>query len=128
MTGCAGGRTDDDDDDASLGRTSGDAIMRETHDGDSFERNFDLQKQIGRGMLGQVFLVQHKRSKEHFAMKTMSKCLVAETHQQACVNLELRFLKSINHPFILQTRAYFQDNYCLFLKIDQIYQLKKLQY
>jgi serine/threonine protein kinase/CRP-like cAMP-binding protein len=115
---CAGGRTDDDDDDASLGRTSGDAIMRETHDGDSFERNFDLQKQIGRGMLGQVFLVQHKRSKEHFAMKTMSKCLVAETHQQACVNLELRFLKSINHPFILQTRAYFQDNYCLFLILD----------
>ena len=119
---CGGARIDGDGVGGSIiegsDRSKGDVFMRSTTDGDSFEKNFDLLKQIGRGMLGQVFLVKHKSTQVNYAMKCMSKATIVETNQIDNVNSELRFLTSLNHPFVLQAKAYFQDDCCLFAIMD----------
>ena len=94
-------------------------LMNLIYDGDSFENNFTLLRQIGKGMIGQVFLITDKKTQvKHYAMKAMSKRAIVKRSQKNCVNLELRFLTTLKHPFIAQAKAHFQDSYCLFLILD----------
>eukprot|EP00943_MAST-04B_sp_MAST-4B-sp1_P008122 g8122.t1 len=94
-------------------------LMNKIYDGDSFEENFTLTRQIGKGMIGQVFLITDKQTEsKYYAMKAMSKSQIVKRNQKTCVNLELRFLTTLKHPFIVQAKAHFQDSYCLFLILD----------
>lgn len=80
--------------------------MNLIYDGDSFEDNFTLLRQIGKGMIGQVFLITDKKTQvKHYAMKAMSKRAIVKMSQKNCVNLELRFLTTLKHPFIAQAKA-----------------------
>jgi serine/threonine protein kinase/CRP-like cAMP-binding protein len=125
---CAGNRNGsiNDSDDTADSKKSFSALqeddndlMNKIYDGDSFEDNFTLIRQIGKGMIGQVFLISDKQTQsKHYAMKAMSKTQIVKRNQKTCVNLELRFLTTLKHPFIAQAKAHFQDSYCLFLILD----------
>eukprot|EP00942_MAST-04A_sp_MAST-4A-sp1_P000156 g156.t1 len=63
-------------------------LMNRIYDGDSFEDNFTLLRQIGKGMIGQVFLITDKKTQvKHYAMKAMSKRAIVKRSQKNCVNL-----------------------------------------
>ncbi|KAL7534439.1 hypothetical protein ACHAXR_005881 [Thalassiosira sp. AJA248-18] len=73
---------------------------------------------LGRGAFGQVTLVQAKKSKKVFALKTQSKHYIAKKGQKEHVLNEYRIMKEIEHPNILGIHCAIQDAQHLYFVID----------
>ncbi|TFY83539.1 hypothetical protein EWM64_g482 [Hericium alpestre] len=80
--------------------------------------HFDLHRAVGKGAFGKVRVVEHKRSKDLYALKYIdkSKCI----KQKAVANIiqERRLLEEIDHPFIVNLRYAFQDDDNCFFVLD----------
>jgi serum/glucocorticoid-regulated kinase 2 len=70
--------------------------------------NFNLLKTLGKGGFGKVYLVQHKTTKELFALKTIKKLFIIEKKQFEQVQREKEILYEANHPFLVGLKAAFQ--------------------
>lgn len=58
-------------------------------------------KTLGTGTFGRVKLVQHKKTKQVFAMKCMQKAHIAKSHQSRNIMNEKNILMACDHAFIL---------------------------
>lgn len=58
-------------------------------------------KTLGTGTFGRVKLVQHKQTKQVFAMKCMQKAHIAKSHQSRNIMNEKNILMACDHAFIL---------------------------
>ncbi|KXS19955.1 kinase-like protein [Gonapodya prolifera JEL478] len=80
--------------------------------------HFNLLRVVGKGAFGKVRIVQHKQTKEIWALKYINKeqCI----GMKAIDNIiqERKMLEEINHPFICNLRYAFQDDENLFMVID----------
>ena len=82
---------------------------------------FDELKQLavlGSGTFGRVTLVQHKKSKETYALKAMLKSEIVAHKQQKNVMNEKNSMIQCNNTFVLRLFQTFKDQYKLYLLLE----------
>jgi len=82
--------------------------------------DFGVIKNLGEGAFGLVKLVQHKQTKQYYAMKCLFKAKVVKTKQVEHTENEKRVLQCIGHPFIVRLEFFFMDRVCLYIVMDFI--------
>mmetsp|Transcript_83808 Transcript_83808/g.184142 ORF Transcript_83808/g.184142 Transcript_83808/m.184142 type:complete len:367 (+) Transcript_83808:845-1945(+) len=99
------------------------AHLKELVNGRSFSFNdFDLKATVGTGTFGRVRVVKIKDDKggTPLALKIMKKSEVLRLKQVEHIKAETSILSSIEHPFIVNLLANFQDDRRLFLLLEFI--------
>jgi len=80
--------------------------------------HFILLRSVGKGAFGKVRVVQHKQTRELYALKYInkSKCV----RMKAVLNIiqERKLLEEIDHPFVVNMRYAFQDDENCFFVLD----------
>ena len=71
--------------------------------------NFERLLEVGKGGFGKVWKVEHKRTKQIYAMKLMSKAKIINKKSVASVMNERKFLATLSHPFLVNMIYGFQD-------------------
>ncbi|XP_065337810.1 cAMP-dependent protein kinase catalytic subunit 1 isoform X1 [Cloeon dipterum] len=82
--------------------------------------DFDRIKTLGTGSFGRVMLVQHRASKEYYAMKILDKQKVVKLKQVEHTLNEKRILQAISFPFLVSLRFHFKDNSNLYMVLEYI--------
>lgn len=63
--------------------------------------DFQIMKVLGRGSYGKVCLVQYKKTKEYYAMKSLKKDVLLDEDQVESTLLEKKILQSLDFPFLV---------------------------
>ncbi|TGZ68409.1 hypothetical protein CRM22_004273 [Opisthorchis felineus] len=79
---------------------------------------FDRIKTLGTGSFGRVMLVQHKASKNYYAMKILDKQKVVKLKQVEHTLNEKRILQAISFPFLVRLDYHFKDNSNLYMVLE----------
>ncbi|OBZ72473.1 Serine/threonine-protein kinase 32A [Grifola frondosa] len=87
-------------------------------DGEVDLYHFDLHRAVGKGAFGKVRVVEHKRSKNLYALKYIDKARCIKQKAIANIIQERRLLEEIDHPFIVNLRYAFQDDENCFFVLD----------
>ncbi|GBE86516.1 Serine/threonine-protein kinase gad8 [Sparassis crispa] len=80
--------------------------------------HFVLLRCVGKGAFGKVRVVQHKQSRELYALKYINKSKCVKMKAVANVIQERRLLEEIDHPFVVNLRYAFQDDENCFFVLD----------
>lgn len=80
--------------------------------------DFDRIKTLGTGSFGRVMLVQHKATKEYYAMKILDKQKVVKLKQVEHTLNEKRILQAITFPFLVGLQYSFKDNSNLYMVLE----------
>ena len=80
--------------------------------------HFQFHYGIGKGGFGKVWKVELKKTKDHFAMKEMSKARILSKKSVNSVINERKLLSYLKHPFIVNMQYAFQDRENLYLVMD----------
>jgi CRP-like cAMP-binding protein/tRNA A-37 threonylcarbamoyl transferase component Bud32 len=75
---------------------------------------------LGVGTFGKVWLVSHKRTGTPYALKQLSKREIIGHHQVEGVIREKNIMASIEHPFVVNLVATFQDDRHLYMLIELV--------
>jgi protein kinase A len=70
--------------------------------------DFTIIKNLGEGSFGLVKLVEHKSTKDFYAMKVLIKAKVVKTKQVDHTLQEKKILQAINHPFLVNLKYSFK--------------------
>ncbi|KAL7866265.1 hypothetical protein SRHO_G00115120 [Serrasalmus rhombeus] len=73
---------------------------------------------VGTGTFGRVVLVQDRRTKSYFALKSMRIVDLIRLKQQQHVHNEKEVLMEVNHPFIVKLFWTWHDERCLFMLME----------
>jgi serine/threonine protein kinase len=82
--------------------------------------DFSILRVIGRGTYGTVQLVRNKEDHQLYAMKSMSKQLLAEYDQVSQTLIERDVLLQTVHPFLVGAHFTFQSDTKVFLVLDYV--------
>jgi len=63
--------------------------------------DFQIMKVIGRGSFGKVCLVQYKKTKELYAMKSLKKDVLLDQDQVESTLVEKKILEKLDYPFLV---------------------------
>ena len=63
--------------------------------------DFQIMKVIGRGSFGKVCLVQYKKTKEVYAMKSLKKDVLLDQDQVESTLVEKKILEKLDYPFLV---------------------------
>ncbi|KAJ2019322.1 hypothetical protein GGI08_002396 [Coemansia sp. S2] len=79
---------------------------------------FRLLRVIGRGSFGKVRIVEHRDSNKAYALKYISKatCIRMKAHSNTVRERDM--LEEIDHPFVVNLRFSFQDEFSMFMVMD----------
>lgn len=80
--------------------------------------HFFLLRSVGKGAFGKVRVVQHKKTKELYALKYINKARISKQHAVNNIIQERRLLEEIESPFVCNLRFAFQDDENLFMVLD----------
>jgi len=80
--------------------------------------DYTLLKEIGEGMLGKVFLAQHRFLKTHFALKVLPEELASQTAFIARLEQEVGMLSTLDHPHILKMHNVCEADGKVFIAYD----------
>ncbi|OMJ69707.1 hypothetical protein SteCoe_32495 [Stentor coeruleus] len=80
--------------------------------------DFEYIKAIGRGALGLVWRVVHKKTRTELAIKEIEKNSISSKEALLSVLNERSLLSILNHPFIININFAFQDKKKLYLGLD----------
>ncbi|KAK8884548.1 hypothetical protein M9Y10_043662 [Tritrichomonas musculus] len=82
--------------------------------------DFNLMATIGQGSFGSVFLVQHQKSKEIFAMKCINKNHLYQTKSVRTILSERNLLEKLynNNPFLIKMEFAFQNATDFFIGLE----------
>ncbi|KAG8940320.1 hypothetical protein FRC04_005418 [Tulasnella sp. 424] len=80
--------------------------------------HFVLLRSVGKGAFGKVRVVQHKQSKDLYALKYINKAKCVKMKAVANIVQERRLLEEIDHPFVVNLRYAFQDDENCFFVLD----------
>lgn len=75
---------------------------------------------LGVGTFGKVWLVSHKRTGTPYALKQLSKREIIGHHQVEGVVREKNIMASLDHPFVVNLVATFQDDRFLYMLIELV--------
>ncbi|KDQ61652.1 hypothetical protein JAAARDRAFT_54998 [Jaapia argillacea MUCL 33604] len=87
-------------------------------DGDVNLFHFVLLRCVGKGAFGKVRVVQHKQTRELYALKYINKAKCVKMKAVANIVQERRLLEEIDHPFVVNLRYAFQDDENCFFVLD----------
>ena len=73
---------------------------------------------LGVGGFGLVTMVQHKQSKEVYALKKMQKQAIVDADMQQMIVNEKNFLVEMNNPFVLGARGTSVDRDCVYIVLE----------
>jgi len=82
--------------------------------------DFQILKVLGKGSYGKVQLVKHKETGRVYAMKSLSKRVLAENNLVRRTVSERDVLLQANHPFLVSAKYTFQTNTKIFLVMDYV--------
>jgi len=82
--------------------------------------DFERIKTLGTGSFGRVMIVQHKPTKEYYAMKILDKQKVVKLKQVEHTLNEKRILQAISFPFLVSLRFHFKDNSYLYMVLEYV--------
>ncbi|KAJ2753280.1 hypothetical protein H4S06_003774, partial [Coemansia sp. BCRC 34490] len=83
--------------------------------------DFDVLRLIGKGGYGMVYLVQHKVTRKHYAMKVLRKASILLQRRQITFTMtERSILSEVQHPFIVKLYYAFQSNSKLYLIMEYV--------
>ena len=82
--------------------------------------DFQILKVLGKGSYGKVQLVKHKKTGNIYAMKSLSKSLLAEYDLIERTLAEKDVLLKANHPFLVSARYTFQTETKIILVLDYV--------
>ncbi|XP_046407304.1 cAMP-dependent protein kinase catalytic subunit 1 isoform X3 [Ischnura elegans] len=82
--------------------------------------DFERIKTLGTGSFGRVMLVQHKQTKEYYAMKILDKQKVVKLKQVEHTLNEKRILQAISFPFLVSLKFHFKDNSNLYMVLEYV--------
>ena len=82
------------------------------------KRDFEMISVLGKGSFGKVLLVEHKETKQAYAMKVIKKCNIKKMNQIEHTITERKVLERVSHPFIVKLRYAFKDRECLYFVLD----------
>ena len=82
--------------------------------------DFTIVGVLGRGTYGKVQLIKEKATGKLYALKTMSKKLLAESDQIEQTITERDLLLKTNHPFLVSARYTFQSDAKIFMVLDYV--------
>ncbi|ORY49348.1 kinase-like protein [Rhizoclosmatium globosum] len=80
--------------------------------------HFDIGRVIGKGSFGKVCIVQHKKTKQEFALKYINKAVCSAKGLAKNMIEERKLLEEAKSPFICNLRYAFQDDLHLLMVID----------
>ncbi|KAF9105921.1 hypothetical protein BGX29_011037 [Mortierella sp. GBA35] len=80
--------------------------------------HFHLLRSVGKGAFGKVRVVQHKRTKEIYALKYINKAKCIRMRAVENIIQERRLLEEVEFPLICNLRYAFQDDENLFMVLD----------
>ncbi|KIP05503.1 hypothetical protein PHLGIDRAFT_74242 [Phlebiopsis gigantea 11061_1 CR5-6] len=87
-------------------------------DGDVNLFHFLLLRCVGKGAFGKVRVVQHKQTRDLYALKYINKAKCVRMKAVANIIQERRLLEEIDHPFVVNLRYAFQDDENCFFVLD----------
>ncbi|PSR73804.1 hypothetical protein PHLCEN_2v10374 [Hermanssonia centrifuga] len=87
-------------------------------DGDVNLFHFVLLRCVGKGAFGKVRVVQHKQTRELYALKYINKTKCVKMKAVANIVQERRLLEEIDHAFVVNLRYAFQDDENCFFVLD----------
>lgn len=87
-------------------------------DGEANLFHFVLLRCVGKGAFGKVRVVQHKQTKNLYALKYINKTKCVKMKAVPNVIQERRLLEEIDHPYIVNLRYAFQDDENCFFVLD----------
>lgn len=82
--------------------------------------DFERIKTLGTGSFGRVMIVQHRPTKEFYAMKILDKQKVVKLKQVEHTLNEKRILQAISFPFLVSLRYHFKDNSNLYMVLEYV--------
>nr|XP_027202851.1 cAMP-dependent protein kinase catalytic subunit alpha-like [Dermatophagoides pteronyssinus] len=78
--------------------------------------HFEYIDELGKGSLGIVRKVRHRRTKKEYALKCVSKMLIKQKKHEQLLDREKKMIKSNKHPFIVYlANSFLDDRYYYFL-------------
>ncbi|KAG0235316.1 kinase-like domain-containing protein [Mortierella sp. GBAus27b] len=80
--------------------------------------HFHLLRSVGKGAFGKVRVVQHKKTKEVYALKYINKAKCIRMRAIENIIQERRLLEEVEFPLICNLRYAFQDDENLFMVLD----------
>ncbi|KAL4063180.1 kinase-like protein [Scleroderma citrinum] len=80
--------------------------------------HFHLLRCVGKGAFGKVRMVQHKQTRELYALKYINKGKCVKMKAVSNIIQERRLLEEIDHPFVVNLRYAFQDDENCFFVLD----------
>lgn len=81
-------------------------------------KDYHLLAVIGKGTYAKVLLVRSKKDGQTYAMKVLKKKYIMEKNQSQNIMTEKNILAHINHPFLVQLKASFQDEKKLYFVLE----------
>jgi serine/threonine kinase 32 len=87
-------------------------------DGDVNLFHFNLLRCVGKGAFGKVRVVQHKQTRDLYALKYINKHKCVKMKAVSNIIQERRLLEEIDHPYIVNLRYAFQDDENCFFVLD----------
>lgn len=79
---------------------------------------FSIQKVLGSGSFGKVFLVTKKDTNKQYAMKAINKSSLNSSNKKIQALTERELLAQVNSPFVVKLHFAFQNQQKLFLVLD----------
>lgn len=80
--------------------------------------DFKIEKVIGRGAFGKVFLVTKKDTGQIYALKALRKDVIEKRNQRVHTTTERQILGEVDSPFLVQLRFAFQTPDKLYMVMD----------
>ncbi|PWY96900.1 kinase-like protein, partial [Testicularia cyperi] len=80
--------------------------------------HFYLLRAVGKGAFGKVRVVQHKQTKDLYALKYINKAKCIKMRAVSNIIQERRLLEEIESPFVCNLRYAFQDDENMFMVLD----------
>jgi len=82
--------------------------------------DFSIVKNLGEGSFGLVKLVEHRQSRQFFAMKMLIKAKVIKLKQVEHTLNEKKILSIISYPFLVNLKYHFKDKINLYMLMEFI--------
>ena len=73
-------------------------------------KNYRIEKTIGQGTFGKVKLATHLPTNEYVAIKILEKTRIQDNEELERVEKEIKYLKTLNHPNIIQIYEVIENN------------------
>ena len=71
--------------------------------------DFEIKRELGIGSYGNVYLVNHKKTKAEYALKIINKLDQLNQQDKAYFNREVEIMYKLNHPNIIKLYSHFED-------------------